>query len=126
MAGYAVVSLQDKFNGYGGRIGRDGAVRTSVGLADTVNQAVPLDGTWVELRPHNDDRRQVQIQNQSAAGQVFIRLSETNAGPAYRIDPGVTYSFPTGVSWRGRIFGMAVPAADIVFIEFLEPETAEE
>ena len=122
MGGYAVVSLEDRYNGNAANVGRDGALKTTPGAGDTGNQTRVLTSTWVEILAENAGRRQVQIQNQSPTVAVFIQLVDSLASVgSYRIDPGATYSFPPGVAWRGKIHAMANPGADVVVIEFSEP-----
>ncbi len=129
MPGYASSSIEDAQNANRLAIGRDGAAMTAPGAATTGNGTHALTDEWEEVLVANADRRQVQIQNQSDTVAVFLRLADTSVGSgAYRVDPGVTYSFPYGVSWRGSIFAKAATEAEITVIEFTEPpyEEAEE
>jgi hypothetical protein len=65
-------------------------------------------------------RRQIQLQNLSETIPVHINLGASAATTNhYRIDPGATYMFPYGVSYDGKIRGLAVGgSAVIAIIEF--------
>jgi hypothetical protein len=77
-------------------------------------------GMLVDEVPAKEQRRQIQIQNLSETLPVHIKLGSGAATSGdYRIDPGVTYMFPYGVSYDGIINAIAVGgSAQVAVIEF--------
>jgi len=128
MGAFATVTIQDQMRGNVGRICNDGSIRASPGVGTGESQTFTATPAWAQLVGANTARRQIQIQNQSPTVAAFIRfrLDPFTPGSPYRIDPGVTYAFPAGVSYRGEIEAMANPTADLCAIEFNEPEDVED
>lgn len=75
---------------------------------DLVETPASVGTSDAELVEANADRKQIQIHNSDTTNPMFIRLKDDVATSAYiRIGPGVTYSFPPGVTYTGSIHAIA-------------------
>lgn len=124
MPGFDTAAIQDLANGSRARVAFDGAMLAGPAHGQAESAGVVLGTTWELLLSANEFRRGVQIQNQSSTVGVFIVLSGQPVGtpPAYRIDPGATYQFPTGLTYRGEVWAKCSSSAEVVALEFGEPD----
>jgi hypothetical protein len=120
MAGLTALEGQDG-GGFPARVGPNGAVATQSGAA-TVNlhgrTVGPSSTTLVSALP---ERVQIEIQNQSNAFVLFVRLDASAAGPTdLAVYPQETYRFPPGVVYTGEIRGYsnALPPMWVAIVEF--------
>lgn len=116
-----------KGRGFRADIAADGAVRGFPGDSTVETTPAYVDTAAASvLAERRDGRRAVQIQNQHDTSMLHIRLDDgAMATPQdLQVFPGEVYTFPSGVSWEGRITAIAtVTAVPALILEFyLVPE----
>ena len=109
-----------------GRLQTDASGSTvSPGATGTTTLKDAVGTTSTDVAAANSKRVQFTLQNVDPANSIYLRLMDdsSNAGvDDLRIDPGVLYSLPAGVSYTGKIkLKGAAANTKVVLVEFLKP-----
>jgi hypothetical protein len=119
----SVVQLEDgSGSGRAVRVTDGGAARTEPAASEAYSSSVQvmMAAGSMPLVGSRLGRRQIQIQNLDPGDVIHIALDNAPATVNHvRIDPGVIYEFPPGVSYEGAIEALA-PTGDVwvAIIEF--------
>lgn len=106
----AVVELEGgSGDGYVADVAADGALRTMPAGSQVSQGSFSVTTSSMTLVEAAPGRRQIQIQNLDDVNPIHIHLAASAAATNHlRIDPGVIYMFPPGVSYEGEIRAIAV------------------
>lgn len=70
----------------------------------------------MDIAIENQNRIGIQIQNQDPTNPAYVNFGADATVNSYRIDPGVTYTFPAGAVFSGRVSGIGGAAGVVVVV----------
>ncbi len=99
-----------------GRLATDGKSEITIGAAASTTYSNQLGTDSTQLLDEDAERYQILFQNLDDTNSIHLRFGADSATTDdYRVGPGASFSFPPGVSYRGKLQAVA-SAADTKYL----------